>query len=172
MVKVGDLVDTADLPDTSKPRVKEALRVLGYEEDEKVGEAFTMLTCTQLTSAGLNVREANANLAKEAPPTGRSIWLSLYISQLQIQLNLQLCWCCTFGLVLQLQQPKSLLWLWYAAPAMDTAQAHFLLVNVVRLGRYKVSFKIFQLMLLLLSIVCQDSCRTLWYAASAPVVAF
>ncbi len=35
MVKVGDLVDTANLPDTSKPRMKEALRVLGYEEDER-----------------------------------------------------------------------------------------------------------------------------------------
>ncbi|EIE21715.1 hypothetical protein COCSUDRAFT_83503 [Coccomyxa subellipsoidea C-169] len=49
--------------------MKEALRVLGYEEDEEVGEAFMMLTSTQLTSAGLNVREANAILAKAAPPT-------------------------------------------------------------------------------------------------------
>ncbi len=52
-----------------------------------------MLTSTQLMSAGLNVREANAILAKAAPPTGRSTWLSLYIAQLQIE-SKSLLWLC------------------------------------------------------------------------------
>ncbi len=70
MVAVGELVDAADLPSTSKPNVKRALRNLGYLEDEEVGDAFRKLTDVQLRSAGLNVREANAVLAKISPATG------------------------------------------------------------------------------------------------------
>jgi hypothetical protein len=70
MVTVGELVDGADLSNTSKPTVKRALRELGYPEDEEAGDAFWKLTEKQLQDAGLNVREANAVLAKISPATG------------------------------------------------------------------------------------------------------
>ena len=67
---MGELIDAADLPSTSKGKVKRALRDLGYPEDDEVGEAFWKLTDTQLERAGLNVRETNAVLAKISPATG------------------------------------------------------------------------------------------------------
>jgi hypothetical protein len=64
MVKVGELVDRADLLQESKATVKTALAELGYPDHDEVGKAFLRLDSNQLKDAGLNLREINAIMAE------------------------------------------------------------------------------------------------------------
>lgn len=67
MVAIGKLVDDADLPNESKPKVKDALVQLGYRLGDEVGPALLRVEKVDLLSVQLTVAEANAVLAALAP---------------------------------------------------------------------------------------------------------
>lgn len=70
MVTVGQLVNSADLPQERKDPVKQVLLHLGVPASRTVGKAFRSLNEKHLTDHGLSIADAVAIFAESAPTTG------------------------------------------------------------------------------------------------------
>lgn len=70
MVTVGQLVNSADLPQERKDPVKQVLLHLGFPASRTVGKAFRSLNEKHLTGHGLSIADAVAIFAELAPNTG------------------------------------------------------------------------------------------------------
>lgn len=69
MVTVGQLVNSADLPQERKDPVKQVLLHLGVPASRTVGKAFRSLNEKHLTDHGLSIADAVAIFAESAPTT-------------------------------------------------------------------------------------------------------